>query len=86
MNKKTIDERDAEVLMSRDEDHFFDRKALVSSGMTVQKLAVAFANADGGEFVIGIADDEEEPVIKDRWRGRIENWGLQPSSAGSKRN
>jgi ATP-dependent DNA helicase RecG len=55
-------EKDIEVLTSRDEDHFFDRKALASSGRTVQKIAVAFANADGGEVAIGIADDEEEPA------------------------
>jgi ATP-dependent DNA helicase RecG len=69
VNRKTITEKDVAVLMSRDEDHFFDRKALASSGRTVQKIAVAFANADGGEFVVGIADDEEEPVVDDRWRG-----------------
>jgi len=55
--------------MSRDEDHFFDRKALAASGRTVQKIAVAFANADGGEFIIGIADADEELAPENRWRG-----------------
>lgn len=69
MNHKTISEEDAAILVSRDEDHFFDRKALAASGRTVQKVAVAFANADGGEFVVGVADDQEEPVVSNRWSG-----------------
>jgi ATP-dependent DNA helicase RecG len=69
MNRKTISREDATVLVTRGEDHFFDRKGLASSGRTVQKIAVAFANADGGEFVIGVADVEEEPVANNRWRG-----------------
>jgi len=35
----------------------------------VQKIGVAFANADGGEFVIGIADDEDERNSDQRWKG-----------------
>ena len=57
------------VMVTRDEDHFFDRKALASSGKTIQKVAVALANADGGEFAVGIADDEDEPIEDNRWRG-----------------
>jgi len=71
VNRKKIAEKDVAGLLSRDEDHFFDRKALAASGRTVQKIAVAFANADGGEFVVGIADDEEEPLASDRWRGAV---------------
>jgi ATP-dependent DNA helicase RecG len=69
MNRKTITEKDVAVLMSRDEDHFFDRKALGCIRRTIQKIAVAFANADGGEFVVGVADDNDEPVIDNRWHG-----------------
>lgn len=69
MNQKTLEQKDAELLVTRHEDHFFDRKALRASGRTVQKIAVALANADGGEFVIGIADDEEEPQMDRRWQG-----------------
>lgn len=69
MTRKTITEQDATVLATRDEDHFFDRKALLASGRTVQKIGVAFANSDGGEFVIGIADDEDEPMPNHRWNG-----------------
>lgn len=69
MNRKTLTEKDVASLLTRDEDHFFDRKALTSSGRTVQKIAVAFSNADGGEFVVGIADENDEPVPADRWNG-----------------
>nr|WP_281274736.1 ATP-binding protein [Azospirillum griseum] len=34
-------------------------------------MAVAFANSDGGEFVIGIADDSQEPIKSKRWCGAI---------------
>jgi len=69
MNRKTLSAADAAVMVTRDEDHFFDRKALLASGKTIQKIAVALANGDGGEFVIGIADDEDEPRPSERWKG-----------------
>jgi ATP-dependent DNA helicase RecG len=71
MNRKTLSDVDAALMTTRDEDHFFDRKALGASGKTVQKIAVALANADGGEFAIGIADDEDEPNPAKRWDGAI---------------
>lgn len=69
MTRKTLSASDAATMVTRDEDHFFDRKALAASGKTIQKVAVALANADGGEFAIGIADDEDEPLPENRWRG-----------------
>src|SRR5215469_3636573 len=69
MNRKTITDNDVASLLTRDEDHFFDRKALMASGKTLQKIAVAFANSDGGEFVVGIADTAEEPTPEKRWNG-----------------
>lgn len=69
MQRKILADSDIEYLLIRDEDHFFDRKSLNASGKTVQKIAVAFANADGGEFVIGIADTEEEVIAENRWNG-----------------
>jgi ATP-dependent DNA helicase RecG len=69
VDRKTLTEKDIVSLLSRDEDHFFDRKALNSNGRTIQKIAVAFANADGGEFVVGIADEANEPIVDKRWKG-----------------
>jgi ATP-dependent DNA helicase RecG len=62
---------EAEVIDAavREESHFYDRKGKAISGKQVQKIAVAFANADGGEFVIGLADDRDEPDPAKRWQG-----------------
>lgn len=54
----------------KDEDHFFDRKAYGLKGDKTQKIAVAFANADGGEILIGILDDKDESNPEKRWQGR----------------
>lgn len=56
-------------LASQKETHFFDKKAADISGKKVQKIAVAFANSDGGEFIIGIADEKDEPNPIKAWRG-----------------
>lgn len=69
MNIKIINDQEAISISSREESHFFDKKAASVSGKNVQKIAVAFANADGGEFIIGIADDEDEPNPELRWQG-----------------
>ncbi|MBW2742247.1 MAG: putative DNA binding domain-containing protein [Deltaproteobacteria bacterium] len=66
---KTIDHDDAISLCEKQEDHFFDRKAYEIKPAKIQKIAVAFANADGGEFVVGIADIKEFPSPEDRWNG-----------------
>jgi len=75
MNTKTIGLNEADDLSKREESHFFDRKSFLIKGAGVQKAAVAFANSDGGEFVIGIADEKEEPDPSKRWKGasRIED-------------
>ncbi len=69
MIRKVLTVEEASELARRNEDHFFDRKALAASGRTIQKIAVALANSDGGEFVVGIADDEDEPTPDRRWQG-----------------
>lgn len=69
MRTRDIAEDEALAISSRAESHFFDRKACGIKGAKVQKLAVAFANADGGEFVLGVADDKDEPDPSKRWDG-----------------
>ncbi len=69
MNTKTITSFEADEFSIREESHFFDRKAAQIKGAKVQKAAVAFANADGGELIIGIADDEDETDPGRRWQG-----------------
>lgn len=69
MNTKTIGLNEADDLSNREETRFFDNKSFLIKGAKVQKVAVAFANADGGEFIIGIADEKEEPDPSKRWQG-----------------
>lgn len=69
MQTKLISAADALSLATRHEDHFFDRKAAAVKGAKIQKVAVAFANADGGEAFIGISDEKEEPDASKRWKG-----------------
>ncbi len=69
MNIRVIMEPEANEISQEEESHFFDRKAASIDGKKVQKIAVAFANADDGEFMIGIADDQDEADPTKRWQG-----------------
>jgi len=69
MKEKILDSEDILALCIRQESHFYDRKAKEIDGKKIQKIATAFANADGGDFVIGIKDDNDEPDPKKRWNG-----------------
>lgn len=69
MRTRDISESEVIALSKREESHFYDRKAKEIKSAKVEKIAVAFANADGGEFVIGIADDKDEPDPAKRWQG-----------------
>ena len=60
---------DALDLCKKQESDLFDRKSLKISGAKVQKIVVAFANADGGEAILGIADNSDEPDPEKRWQG-----------------
>jgi ATP-dependent DNA helicase RecG len=56
-------------LSTRPQCHFFDRKSHEVTPRQIEKIAVAFSNADGGDFVIGISDDSDEPDPTKRWHG-----------------
>lgn len=68
---KTIIISDSEFteIAERDESHFFDIKRSDVSGKSVQKIAAAFSNADGGELIIGIKDKKTGEPINERWEG-----------------
>lgn len=51
------------------ESHFFDRKDSRIKPADLEKTVVAFANSDGGEVVLGVKDDKEEPDPARRWVG-----------------
>lgn len=69
MEIKTITAADVLSLSTKQEDHFFDRKAAAIKGAKLQKIAVAFANADGGDAYVGITDESDEPDPQKRWTG-----------------
>jgi ATP-dependent DNA helicase RecG len=69
METRVVTAEEALVLATRDESHFYERKSAQVSGRGVQKICVAFANADGGELLIGLADDDEESDVNRRWQG-----------------
>jgi ATP-dependent DNA helicase RecG len=69
MKDKVLTEQEVLVLNSKQESHFFDRKAKTIDGKKIQKIATAFANADGGDFIVGIKDEKDEPNPTYRWDG-----------------
>lgn len=69
MLTRVVTDEEVMSLVTREESHFFDKKSAKVSGKGIQKVAVAFANADGGEFLVGIADDSDEPDPSKRWQG-----------------
>jgi ATP-dependent DNA helicase RecG len=69
MKTRNITTEEALELSKKSEDHFFDRKSSSVSGKMLQKIVVALANADGGEVLVGIADDRDEPDPANRWNG-----------------
>jgi ATP-dependent DNA helicase RecG len=69
MKEKNVTEIDKLNLSNRQESHFFDRKAKEIDGKKIQKISVAFANSDGGDFIVGVKDDKDEPIPENRWSG-----------------
>src|SRR5687768_5026301 len=69
METRLITAEEVHALSTREESHFFERKSAQVSGRGVQKICVAFANADGGELLIGLADNDEQPDPDKRWQG-----------------
>jgi ATP-dependent DNA helicase RecG len=66
MEVRAVDEDDALALTTRDESHFWDHKSRRSKGTVIQKIASGLANAEGGEFVVGIEDAGTGEGL-DRW-------------------
>ncbi|MFI1454275.1 ATP-binding protein [Streptomyces roseus] len=69
MEKRVISASEALTLIEREESHFWDHKSFRSKGAVIQKIAVALANSDGGEFIVGIEDSGKDAAGLDRWRG-----------------
>lgn len=69
MRERNLTDEEILEFAKRDESHFFDNKSNSVGGNKIQKIATAFANADGGEFVVGIKDAKEQPEPSLRWEG-----------------
>lgn len=69
MKERLITTKEIIDFSSREESHFYDNKAFGIKGDKIQKISVAFANADGGEFIIGIKDKKEDADVSKRWQG-----------------
>lgn len=69
MKTTIISDAEFSAIADRDESHFFDLKQFAVSGKSLQKLAAAFSNADGGELVVGIKDKKTGEPLDDRWEG-----------------
>jgi ATP-dependent DNA helicase RecG len=69
MQVREVSKTDALSLSSQPEGHFYDRKAAQIKGAKLQKIVCAFANADGGDVYVGIADDKDEVDPEKRWTG-----------------
>jgi ATP-dependent DNA helicase RecG len=65
----TISETEFKEIANRDESHFFDLKEMTVGGKSIQKIGVAFSNADGGELLIGIKDKKAGGKVEQRWEG-----------------
>lgn len=69
MQVREISEADVLCLSSQPEGHFYDRKAAQIRGAKLQKIVCAFANSDGGDVYVGIADDKDVQDPAKRWSG-----------------
>ena len=68
METRTITADEALDLVARGESHFWDFKSAKSNGKVIQKIGCALANADGGEFLVGVEDAKTGTGL-DRWAG-----------------
>lgn len=69
MKTLILSDADYAEIAARDESHFFDVKQANVTGRSLQKIAAAFSNADGGELIIGIRDKGTGGPPDDRWEG-----------------
>lgn len=66
---RSIPKSEALEILDRREGHFWDDKSARTKGAALQKIGCALANADGGEFAVGIEDRQTGATGMDRWQG-----------------
>ncbi|WP_030024025.1 ATP-binding protein [Streptomyces monomycini] len=68
MEGRSISRAEAADILARQESHFWEFKSGRGGGAVVQVIAAALANAEGGEFIVGIEDPRSGRGLA-RWRG-----------------
>ncbi|WP_330478007.1 putative DNA binding domain-containing protein [Streptomyces platensis] len=68
MEERYIPYKEAISIINKQESHFWDFKSASGGGKNVQEIASALANAEGGDFIVGIEDSKRCSGI-DRWKG-----------------
>ncbi|GAA0705374.1 hypothetical protein GCM10009548_93320 [Streptomyces malaysiensis subsp. malaysiensis] len=68
MEERLISHKEALGIIERQESHFWDFKSSSSTGRNIQEISSALANAEGGEFIVGIEDQKRTSGIE-RWEG-----------------
>jgi len=63
----TVGTPEARQILSAEENHFLDLKAVEVAPAKLARSIAAFANADGGELFVGV--DENKTSGKMAWRG-----------------
>ncbi len=71
MNTRELTKTEVLALVTREESHFYDIKSREVSGAALQKIAVAFANSDGGDVLVGILEEKDEVDVEKRWQGFV---------------
>ncbi|UEC41753.1 MAG: hypothetical protein METHAR1v1_10004 [Methanothrix sp.] len=69
---------DAKKILEKQESHFLEFKSKKIDGKRLQKTVTSFANADGGEVLIGIENPDDSIQIIDRWIGFINQEDANP--------
>lgn len=64
-----ITESEAIRIASLEEDHYLDFKSSRIKPADIQKPAIAFSNADGGHFIVGVEDKKTGKIGLERWIG-----------------
>jgi len=67
IDKHTISRAQLSNILSHEENHFLDLKAIEVSPAKLTRTIAAFANADGGDLYIGIAEDRATGIRT--WKG-----------------
>lgn len=70
LQNNILEEKEALTFCLRGEDHFFEKKSIDVKPREIEKSVVAFANAEGGDIIIGIEDDKATKLKGlEKWRG-----------------